>query len=62
MVVLKLDVGSAPGGWRLSDASARRNIDLESWRHPQAMGSVWTIHAEECESSIPACVHSGTGL
>lgn len=23
MVVLKLDVGSAPGGWRLSDASAR---------------------------------------
>lgn len=30
MVVLKLSVGSAPGGWRLSDASACWIIDSES--------------------------------
>lgn len=60
--VVKLGVGSIPGGWRLRDASTRWNIDSKSWRQLQAMGYIWTIHAAVCKSSIHASAQSLTGL
>lgn len=59
---LKLDVGSAPGGWRLSDASARWNIDSESWSTLGQQAAFGQCMHKECKSSTPASVHRAAQL
>lgn len=56
IVVPKLDVGSTPGVWRLSDASARWNIDSESWsiRRPWAAFGQYTQKSVKVQSHTTA--------